>query len=185
MSTIDLIILGSLCQSPKSAYELQKQIEDRNLSRWVKIGSYTVYKKVVQYEAKGLVTGETIRNGNMPEKTIYTLTEKGKTSFKELMAKFSLSETRVFLDFNAVIVNLALLDDSMAKEYIENIKKSIQNTKKQISEQLPLHKDIPLFGRTIMEQQYMLLETLEKWEENFEEQLSKQLQEENREHGND
>ena len=28
MSTIDLIILGSLYQSPKSAYELQKQIED-------------------------------------------------------------------------------------------------------------------------------------------------------------
>jgi len=27
MSTIDLIILGSLCQSPESAYDLQKQIE--------------------------------------------------------------------------------------------------------------------------------------------------------------
>ena len=52
MSTIDLIILGSLYQSPKSAYELQKQIEDRHLARWVKIGSYTVYKKVIQYEKK-------------------------------------------------------------------------------------------------------------------------------------
>ncbi len=41
MSTIDLIILGSLCQSPKSAYDLQKQIESRNLSRWIKIGSFT------------------------------------------------------------------------------------------------------------------------------------------------
>ena len=47
MSTIDLILLGALCQSPKSAYDLQKLIEQRNLSRWVKIGSYTVYKKVV------------------------------------------------------------------------------------------------------------------------------------------
>ena len=43
MSTIDLIILGSLYQSPKSAYELQKQIKDRHLARWVKIGSFTVY----------------------------------------------------------------------------------------------------------------------------------------------
>ena len=68
MSTIDLIILGSLCQSPKSAYDLQKQIEARNLSRWVKIGSFTVYKKVVQYETKGYVTSETQKNGNMPEK---------------------------------------------------------------------------------------------------------------------
>lgn len=174
MSTIDLIILGSLYQSPKSAYDLQKQIEARNLSRWVKIGSFTVYKKVVQYEAKGYVVSETVKNGHMPEKTLYTLSPKGKETFKELMAKFSFTETRVFLDFNAVVVNLALLDETFANECIGNIKNSIQNTKKQVMEQLPTHKDIPLFGRTILEQQFLLLETLEKWEENFEKELAKE-----------
>ncbi len=173
MSTIDLIILGSLCQSPKSAYDLQKQIEARNLSRWIKIGSFTVYKKVVQYEAKGYVVSETIKNGNMPEKTLYTITPKGKEIFREWMIKFSLAETRVFLDFNAVIVNMALIDENMANECIMNIKNSIQNTKMQLMEQLPKHKDIPLFGRTILEQQFMLLETLEKWEENFEKNFGK------------
>jgi len=172
MSTIDLILLGSLYQSPKSAYELQKQIEARNLARWIKIGSYTVYKKVVQFEKKGYVTSKVIRNGNMPEKTIYTITPTGKETFKTLMTKFSTAETRVFLDFNAVIVNLALLDDKEAEECIANIRDSIHNTKMQISEQLPLHEDIPLYGRTILEQQALLLEVLEKWEENFEQQLS-------------
>ena len=178
MSTIDLIILGSLYQSPKSAYDLQKQIEFRNLSRWIKIGSFTVYKKVVQFEAKGYVVSETIKNGNMPEKTIYTITPKGMEIFKELMAKFSIAETRVFLDFNAVIVNLALLDENFANECIVNIRNSIQNTKMQIMEQLPKHKDIPLFGRTILEQQFLLLETLEKWEENFETALAKEREKE-------
>ena len=59
-------------------------------------------------------------------------------------------------------------------EYLTNIKKSIQDTKEQISGSLSVHKDIPLFGRTILEQQYMLLETLEKWEEGFEQELSSQ-----------
>ena len=167
MSTIDLIILGSLCQSPKSAYDLQKQIESRNLSRWIKIGSFTVYKKVVQYENKGYVVSETFKNGNMP----------GKEVFKELMIKFSLVETRVFLDFNAVIVNMALLDESSANDCIANIKNSIQNTKMQIMEQLPTHKDIPLFGRTILEQQFLLLETLGKWEETFEKELARERKE--------
>lgn len=174
MSTIDLILLGSLCQSPKSAYDLQKQIEARNLSRWIKIGSFTVYKKVVQYEAKGYVVSKTVRNGNMPEKTLYTITPKGKETVKDLMTQFSLAETRIFLDFNAVIVNLALADESFAKECIDNIKNSIQHTKKQIAEQLPTHKDISLFGRTILEQQFMLLETWEKWEENFEKEWDKE-----------
>ena len=174
MSTIDLILLGSLCQSPKSAYDLQKQIEARNLSRWIKIGSFTVYKKVVQYETKGYVVSETIRNGNMPEKTLYTITPRGKDTVKELMTQFSLAETRVFLDFNAVIVNLALADESFAKECIGNIKNSIQHTKKQIMEQLTTHKDIPLFGHTILEQHFMLLETLEKWEDSFEKEWEKE-----------
>lgn len=171
MSTIDLIILGSLFQSPKSAYDLQKQIEARNLSRWVKIGSFTVYKKVLQYEEKGYVTSKTEKSDNMPKKTIYTITTDGERMFKELMLKFSLTETRVFLDFNAVIVNLALLDDAAASECIGNIRDSIHNTKMQISEQLPVHNNIPLYGRTILEQQAMILEVLEKWEEKFEQQL--------------
>lgn len=173
MSTIDLIILGSLSQSPKSAYDLQKQIEARNLSRWVKIGSFTVYKKVRQFEAKGYVVSETVRNGNMPEKTLYTLTGEGERVFKQLMSKFSSAETRVFLDFNAVVVNLGLVEEGFADECITNMKSSIQNTKMQIMEQLPKHKDIPFYGRTIMEQQLLLLETLEKWEESFEKELEK------------
>ena len=171
MSTIDLIILGLLCQSPKSAYDLQKQIETRNLSRWVKVGSFTVYKKVALYETKGYVTSQTVKNGKMPEKTIYTITQSGKEVFTELMTKFSLSETRVFLDFNAVIVNLSLLDNDSIIEYINNIKNSIQTTKAQISEQLLTKKNLSLFGQTILEQQFMLLKTLEKWEKNFEKQL--------------
>ena len=171
MSTIDLIILGSLYQSPKSAYELQKQIEDRHLARWVKIGSYTVYKKVIQYEKKGFVFSETKKNGNMPEKTVYTLTSNGKTKFRELMSKFSLGETRIFLDFNAVIVNMSLLDDTDFNKCMNNIKDSIQNTKNQIQEQMSRHKEMTILGQMILEQQYMLLETLEKWDKIFEQKI--------------
>lgn len=172
MSAIDLILLGSLCKEPQSAYNLQKQVEARNLQRWVKIGSFTVYKKVIQYEKKGYVSGETIKNGNMPEKTIYSITQKGRLAFKEYMHKFSLAETRIFLDFNAVIINLALLDKDETKKCISGIRESIQNTKQQIKISMQEHKDIPFYGRAILEQQFMLLQTLEKWETGFEQELN-------------
>lgn len=172
MSTIDLIILGSLCQSPKSAYELQKQIEDRHLARWVKIGSYTVYKKVIQYEKKGFVLSETMKNGNMPEKTVYTLTPDGKAKFRELMYEFASGETRIFLDFNAVIVNMSLLDDTDYNACMNNIKDSIYRTKNQIKEQLSRQREMTLLGQMILEQQYMLLETLVKWEKIFEQKIN-------------
>lgn len=174
MSAIDLILLGSLCQKPQSAYRLQKQVEARNLKRWVKIGSFTVYKKVIQYEKKGYVSSETIKNGNMPEKTVYSITPEGRCAFKEYMYKFASEETRIFLDFNAVIINLALLDKNEARECLSGIRESIQNTKQQIEESIQEHKDIPFYGQAILEQQFMLLETLEKWEAGFEQKLNRQ-----------
>jgi len=61
-----------------------------------------------------------------------------------------------------MIVNLVLLDESCASECIADIKHSIQTTKMQITEQLPKHKEIFILVQTILKQQLMFLETLEK-----------------------
>ena len=38
MATIDLIVLGMLKKGPMGAYDIQKLVEYRNISKWVKIG---------------------------------------------------------------------------------------------------------------------------------------------------
>ena len=54
MATIDLIVLGMLKKEPMSAYDIQKLVEYRNISKWVKISTPSIYKKTVQLERKGL-----------------------------------------------------------------------------------------------------------------------------------
>ena len=61
MSTIDLIVLGMLKKQALSAYELQKQVDYRNISRWVKISTPSIYKKVLQLEEKGYISGQTTK----------------------------------------------------------------------------------------------------------------------------
>lgn len=56
MAAIDLIVLGMLHKDSMSAYDLQKLVEYRNISKWVKISTPSIYKKVLQLEEKGLVT---------------------------------------------------------------------------------------------------------------------------------
>ena len=73
---------------------------------------------------------------------------------------------------NAVIVNMSLLDDTDFKECMNNIKNSICKTKHQIQEQMSRQKEMTLLGQMILEQQYMLLETLEKWEKIFEQKIN-------------
>ena len=55
MATIDLIVLGMLKKESLSAYDIQKLVEYRNISRWVKISTPSIYKKVIQLEEKGYI----------------------------------------------------------------------------------------------------------------------------------
>ena len=55
MATIDLIVLGMLKKESMSAYDIQKLVEYRNISKWVKISTPSIYKKTIQLEEKGLI----------------------------------------------------------------------------------------------------------------------------------
>ena len=103
MATIDLIVLGMLKKEPLSAYDIQKLVEYRNISRWVKISTPSIYKKVIQLEEKGYITSVTVKEGKMPEKAVYSLTEAGEKEFESLMLGISAQPVNIFLDFNAVI----------------------------------------------------------------------------------
>ena len=50
VSSIDLILLGMVYDQPRSAYDIQKHVEYRNLSHWVKIStpSFYIYFLVVE-----------------------------------------------------------------------------------------------------------------------------------------
>ena len=68
MATIDLIVLGILKKESMSAYDIQKMVEYRNISKWVKISTPSIYKKVIQLEGKGYITSTQVKDGKMPEK---------------------------------------------------------------------------------------------------------------------
>ena len=55
MSNIDLVLLGLIKQKSQSAYDIKKNIEYRNIPRWVKISEQSIYKKVLQLESKNIL----------------------------------------------------------------------------------------------------------------------------------
>lgn len=55
MATIDLIVLGMLKKEPMGAYDLQKLVRYRNISKWMKISIPSIYKKVIQLEKREIL----------------------------------------------------------------------------------------------------------------------------------
>lgn len=166
MSTIDLIVLGILKKEPMGAYDIQKLVEYRNISKWVKISTPSIYKKAIQLEEKGLIKAEIVKEGKMPEKTVYSLTDTGNKEFEQLMFEISAKPLHIFLDFNAVIVNLDSLSSENQKLCITDIEKNIKILKNSLEENLRTKKNIPEIPKTglaVLQQQLVLVEAIETW----------------------
>lgn len=167
MATIDLIVLGMIKQHPQSAYELQRNVEYRNISRWVRISTPSIYKKVVQLEQKGYVCSEIVRTGKLSEKAVYQITDAGEKYFLDLMEQTAGESVSLFLDFNAVIMSLSLVSEQKQKELLEAIESSILELKDTAEGKLSERDHVPLTGKTILQQQIRLASCLREWMKEF------------------
>ncbi|MCO7117405.1 PadR family transcriptional regulator [Oscillibacter valericigenes] len=166
MATIDLIVLGILKKEPMSAYDIQKLVEYRNISKWVKISTPSIYKKAIQLEEKGLIQGEIVKEGKMPEKAIYSLTEAGEAEFERLMFEIAAKPINIFLDFNAVIVNLESLPAEKQKSCIAEIEENVSILKSYLEDNIREKENepsIPATGMAVLRQQYVLAEAIQTW----------------------
>ena len=128
MSIINLMLLGFLMEKPMNAYKIKKEVENRNLTWWIKGSSPSIYLNINNLSAKGYINGKVVRDGEMPEKTVYTINEVGKNYFNELMEKYSLTPPQIYLDFTAVISNIGKLDKATGKQRIREMYNSFLHT---------------------------------------------------------
>ena len=161
MATIDLIVLGILKKEPMGAYDIQKLVEYRNISKWVKISTPSIYKKAIQLEEKGFIKGEIVKEGKMPEKAVYSLTDEGEKEFVKLMMETASKPIHFFLDFNAVIV-----PPESQQSCIASIEENIEILKTYLEENLREKEndpEIPKTGMAVLQQQIVLADAIEKW----------------------
>lgn len=166
MAAIDLIVLGILKKEPLGAYDIQKLVEYRNISKWVKISTPSIYKKVVQLEDKGYIKSISVKEGKMPEKAVYSLTEAGEEEFERLMLAISCQPVRFFLDLNAVIVNLTSLSPENQNACLTNIADNVKTLKAYLEENIREKEnlpEIPETGKAVLRQQLILAQAVEAW----------------------
>lgn len=166
MAAIDLIVLGMLKKEELSAYDMQKLVEYRNISKWVKISTPSIYKKVIQLEQKGFISSRLEKEGNMPEKAVYSLTESGEKEFEKLMHEISKKPVHMFLDFNAVIVNLESMPKEEQKECLDEIEMNTDILLKYLEDNLEWKEkaeDVPATGMAVLHQQIRLAQVIKAW----------------------
>ena len=91
------------------------------------------------------------------------------------MNTYSTQAIPLLFDFNVVIANLNKVSKEEALELIAELKENITFSIKTNGEYAVEYADIPFVGKTIIEQQIILYNSLLEWLDNFEEQFKREL----------
>lgn len=137
--SIEIMILGALMERSMSAYEMDKVMEERNIRRWIRISSPSVYRNVIRLCDEGLVTGVAVKEGEMPEKTVYTITDAGRKRFTQLMTDIAVLPARVDFGFLPVLANITLVDEITGRALIDELVETHLTTAKRVEDMIPAY----------------------------------------------
>jgi DNA-binding PadR family transcriptional regulator len=176
MSTIDLMLLGVLMQKPMNAYEMKKEMEDRSIQNWIKISSPSIYKNFLKLYKLGYVDGKVVREGEMPEKTIYSINDKGRKYFMRLMQQYSENPGKVYIDFCAFIANLQNVDSKTGLKMVEHLRENLAVRRDSVNDHLKPGHEESFYATAVIELYSQMYGVLCDWIEKFKGEYIKNLE---------
>lgn len=67
------MMLGLINQKPQNVYEIINNLKNMNVKWWYNITGSTVYVTPRTLDNKGVIVGVSEKNGNMPLRTVYSI----------------------------------------------------------------------------------------------------------------
>lgn len=153
LSNAELIILSLVKEKPSYAYEIEKQIESKNMRLWVRIGIASIYQILTRLSGKGYLEFEIEREGKAPERKRYFLTEKGKEILKSSVKDALTKLEWYYLDLNVAIDGSDILSSDeirdCLKKRLETVKYSLNKLRQDVSA-IPLKSKESMIKRNVM-----------------------------------
>lgn len=160
-----LVILGLLMEGDKHPYEIQQVMHERNMEQYIKMAKGSLYYAVEQLLNKDLIeVKKVVTDQTRPDKTIYSITTKGKEAFQQLLKKQIQTEST---HFHPMYTALAFIHHGEEDVIREALTERIAHTKMQLE---MLERVYRLYGvhapkgsQAIMENAHELCKVELKW----------------------
>lgn len=156
-SPLALAILGLLENGPLHPYGIQRLIKQWGKDQVVNVGQRTsLYRMIVRLEEAGLITaGATERDERYPERTVYHLTEDGRTVCREWLAEILTTPRNEFPEFPAALSFIMLVTPETAAELLAERRDHLTKRIAELDAELTLEVEgapIPRFA--LLETEY-------------------------------
>ena len=153
------------------ASDVIKRKKEGFIPLWTKISIPSIYRKVLQMNEQGYLDSSIVKGDKFADKAVYSITDKGRAYFGQLMETYASQKVPLLFDFNVVIANLNKMEREKAMDLIKKLRDNLTASAKSIDEYAASYPDIPLGGKAIFEQQRLLYQSLLEWLDKFESQF--------------
>lgn len=174
-SVVDMVVLGILIKQPMNAYALALYVEQKNITRLVKLSTPAIYKSCKRLYTQGFLHGELKRDGEAPEKMLYNVTALGMAQFGELMTHFASTISPFYFDINSVVYCLDELDFEQGLQLIDAYREQISGVMDFL---IPHSKEAgatsTFANRMIVKQYLMTVRVLIEWSGELREEFVEQ-----------
>lgn len=169
MSVIDLTILGILKYKSSNPYEIVRIVDEYKINKWMKITAPSIYQNLKKMHSRGYLSCVTEKDGEMPEKTIYSITGHGEEYFLRLMEKNSENPLKVYENFLPFISNLVHIDRETGLEMLKKLRQRFLAEKEDVDNYLnKLPEDAVLYDKALLQYHSKILNAkLEWWDDLF------------------
>ncbi|MGC5020992.1 PadR family transcriptional regulator [Micromonospora sp. DT47] len=114
-----LVVLAWLLTQPLHPYELGRRLQGSGQDRHIKYTRSSLYMVVERLERAGfIVEQETVRDGQRPERTVYAITDTGRTEFYDWLRELVAQPQEEYPQFAVALSLLSLLAPREAVELL-------------------------------------------------------------------
>jgi DNA-binding PadR family transcriptional regulator len=129
LSKLAALILGILAERERNPYEITKMLEELNTKKWLPVADSTIYATINNLKKLELIYGRTERNGNLPEKTIYAITQLGEEQLRESITSFLEEDASAIAEFD---IGILLMYNLSKPEILQKLKKKLERLENNI-----------------------------------------------------
>ena len=129
---LGLAVLSYLSQRPMHPYELGRTLRDHGDARSIKFNHGSLYMVVGQLEKAGFVAAqETTRQGQRPERTLYAITDAGRSELHDWLRELVAEPQHEYPHFVAALSLIAALPPS---DVVELLRRRLERLAEQRDE---------------------------------------------------
>ncbi|HEX2301651.1 MAG TPA: PadR family transcriptional regulator [Pseudonocardiaceae bacterium] len=115
-----LAVLSCLLERPMHPYEMSTTMRERHKEDSIKLNYGSLYSVVESLARHNLIAArETVRAGRRPERTVYEITDAGRTEFVDWLSELVSVPVKEFTQFEAALSLLAGLAPQDARRLLE------------------------------------------------------------------